>query len=316
MFSVLSSPVCCRSSAAQETTYVWLLLEGQGQLHGRAFVLDVTLAVTGSFKSLRALSRHPGDPAALRNSGIRVSDLHNAARPLQDTSHVMQQQQQHVHVQQHPAEQAAATASDAPFSWSLPHSSSGGLQVLGSRRRLTQSLWDVVGSLLQQAQLQVQHARSSRQLATDSNSFDQQLWNMPGDPTAGELVLQSAEPLLTWPTSNAAQQRARGSSSANSDSVRSLTHRGTGPAKLELQILFAVVGSSSTSTSLRLPLPPRSFGIVVEAVNEPDSRFNCVNALVYKDQVVTCPGLEFQKAYNVMLVDERESLLLCKCVPS
>ncbi|WIA41933.1 hypothetical protein OEZ86_009244 [Tetradesmus obliquus] len=38
--------------------------------------------------------------------------------------------------------------------------------------------------------------------------------------------------------------------------------------------------------------------------------FNCVNALVYKDQVVTCPGLEFQKAYNVMLVDEQDDSLV------
>jgi hypothetical protein len=223
---------------------------------------------------------------------------------------VEQQQQQHAHVRLPPADEAAAKAFDSPLSLSLQHrtSSTGGL--LGSRRRLSQSLWDVVGSLLQQAQQQVQHARSSRQLATESNSFEQQLWDMPGDPTAGELVLQSVEPLLAWPSFSAPQQQPGGSSTANSNSVRSLTYRGTGAAKLELRIAFAVVGS--INTSLRLPLPPRTFGVVVEVENETNSRYSCVNDLVYKDQVVTCPGLEHQKDYNLTLIDERKSFpLVC-----
>jgi hypothetical protein len=277
-----------------------------GQLHGRVFVPDVTLAVTGSYESLSALSRHTLDSATLENRVFRVSDAPVAAQPLQDTSYLVKQQ--HVHVPQRSAEQAAAAATAANLlSWRLyDRTRSHELQLLGSRRRLSQSLWDVVGSLLQQAQQQVQQAHSTRQLATESNSFEQQLWDMPGDPTAGELVLQSGEPLLGWPTFNApqrTQQQPGGTSAANSNSVRSRTRQGTGAAKLELQITFAAVGG--VSTSLRLPLPPRMFSVVVETVNEPDSRVTCVSDLVYKDQVVTCPGLEHVTEYNVSLVDQR-----------
>jgi hypothetical protein len=260
---------------------------------------------------LEALSKAHLDPAARRGSFVYVEQYPGAALPLQDTSNLVYQHQQQLHGQQQSA-RSGAEAKAAPVSWNeVLYSSKSAFQALGSSRRLSQSLWDVVGSLLQQAQQQVQHARSSRQLATDSNSFEQQLWNMPGDPTAGERVLQPIEPLLAWPTFGAPQppqeqpDSSLGSSSnSNSNRLSGPVNRGTGPAKLELRIRFTAMGS--VGISLRLPLPPRTFTVEVQVADDITSRFDCVTDLVYKDQVVTCPGLELNTNYVVFLFDQRE----------
>jgi hypothetical protein len=242
-----------------------------------------------------------------------VEQYPDAAQPLQESRNLVYQQQQRLHVQQQSAESAAVATASPVSSKELSYSNKNGFQALGSSRRLTQSLWDVVGGLLQQAQQQVQHARSSRQLATDSNSFEQQLWNMPGDPTAGERVLQPIEPLLAWPTFGAPQQPQQqldsslgSSSNSNSNRLNGPVDRSTGPAKLELTIRFAAVGS--VSNTLRLPLPPRTFTVQVQVADDITSRFDCVTDLVYKNQIVTCPGLEFQTNYVVFLVDQRKWL--------
>jgi hypothetical protein len=242
-----------------------------------------------------------------------VDRFNGAAMPLQDTSNLVKQHEQRLHVQQHSAESAAVAASSLA-SWNeFQFISESAITPLGSRRRLMQSLWDVVGSLLQQAQQQVQHARSSRQLTTDSNSFEQQLWTMPGDPTAGERVMQPIEPLLAWPTFGAPQQPQQqpddsfsSSSTSRGSRLRDSGNRGNGPAKLEFRITFSAVGS--VGTSLRLPLPPRTFTVAVQVADDITSRFDCITDLVYKDQVVTCPGLEHQTSYVVFLVDQREWL--------
>jgi hypothetical protein len=126
-------------------------------------------------------------------------------------------------------------------------------------------------------------------------------------------VLQPIEPLLAWPTFGAPQQPQQqpdsslgSSSNSNSNRLSGPVNRGTGPAKLELTIGFAAVGN--VGNTLRLPLPPRTFTVQVQLADDITSRFDCVTDLVYKDQVVTCPGLEHNTNYVVFLIDQREWL--------
>lgn len=173
-----------------------------------------------------------------------------------------------------------------------------------------------------------QQHRHHRSLADSSSSdgSDSQLWNMPGDPTGGEMVLQSLDPLLSLlpfspflsPISRPATRSRSSSSDSNgstsssssslekdsSSSVRSYAYQGNGTSQLVLQVTFLPL--ANFNTSLRLPLPPRSFYVTLEDEVTADKGTCGEHGLSYKDQAVYCSGLVKDRDYTVTLFDTGE----------
>ncbi|KAF8058357.1 gol [Scenedesmus sp. PABB004] len=155
----------------------------------------------------------------------------------------------------------------------------------------------------------------------------------PGDPTAGDAVLQALGPMLLDPfstptldadaggggsggngrggggggsgRSGGGGRRSGGDSSGGGEgSVRFYNPPGgRGSASLALSVAFAPLGAGG-GEALRLPLPPRSFYVDVkdESVKY-GGRCDGGSGLVYRDQVVLCGGLREGVAYTVSLFD-------------
>lgn len=152
--------------------------------------------------------------------------------------------------------------------------------------------------------------RKLRDSGQDSFGAGPMLLDMPGDPTAGQVVMQPMDPWFLQPLGLGDETVDQGSSKSGLDG-RSKAKRGSdnirtsfstpGAASLNLKIVFAPV--AAFNSSIRLPQQPRTFYLTVE--NQNNERVICGQGSAYSDQTISCQGL-VSGQYTVTAFDTGE----------
>lgn len=145
------------------------------------------------------------------------------------------------------------------------------------------------------ARKQQRRLHGSDQVEPDGGDM---LLDIPGDPTAGEVVLQ---PMDTWFLQPLGLDPFGLSSRTRTvDNVRT-AFSARGSATLNINVVFEAL--AAFNTSMRLPPLPRTFYLTIE--NENREKITCGRGSVYRDQTVQCTGL-LPGRYTVTAFDSGE----------